>query len=460
MQNNSPDFFFRKSLFIGNRIDDHVNCNATYGTPTNGEVLVNLQFLNENSQPIQGRKVQIVQNWSGANKKKSTMTINSFGNVTFNIPYHSSVHESRNLEVYIDEADLKYRNQIYLPDFSTDFDVQFFPEGGVLLNNTLQVIAFKAIGTNGLSECVTGKVYSEHGEEISDILTQHSGMGSFLLKPLPGVHYYALIRSERGGERRFDLPQGVDEGVSIHVGNLRENIVYEVTDMRKDTSHPLHMLLHSRGITNLLMPLAKMSGQIQLDNLVPGIYVISILDDAGNTLCERLFFSKSRNPLSVDMTSDKDAYGRREGVDLSFKIHSNHGSSPAGFYSVSITNSRLVRADSLNDTMVSYLLLSSDIKGHIEKPLSYFMCDQVLQTCRLDLLMQTQAWRRYNTTDVACQRFRKAEYYLEVGQTLSGRVSNFFGKPAKNCNVYAIANHIFKATVTDSMGRDAIDLSR
>jgi hypothetical protein len=457
MQNNSPDFFFRKTLYIGNRIDDEVNCKATYGAPTNGKVLVHLQFSNSNFQPITGRSIYILENGLGVKDRNNLYVLDSLGRANVSIPYQESRDENEYLDVSIDDQDLKYQTSIYLPDFSHDFDVQFFPESGVFLNNCLQVVAFKAIGTDGLSESITGKVYSNNGIVKSEIVSNDKGMGKFVLNPVPEESYYAIIRSERGDEKRFDLPKATDEGVSLHVVFFGDKVFYEVTDKRADTSKSLFMLLHARGVPYMIMPLVNLSGQFRQDQLNPGIYAISILDSVGNTQCERLFFSTTANLPSVKMETDKAAYGRRESVDLSFTIQPINGKSPEGSYSVSVTDQRLVLNDSLNDNMVSYLLLSSDIKGHVEDPLSYFAGDPIDQSSRLDLLMQTQAWRCYNTAEVAQHRFKMPDSYIEVGQTLSGRVLNVLGRPPKECSVYAFGPGVFTGVKTDSLGRYLIN---
>ena len=46
---------------------------------------------------------------------------------------------------------------------------------------------------------------------------------------------------------------------------------------------------------------------------------------------------------------------------------------------------------------------------------------------------------------------------MELGQTLSGKVLNVFGRPVKNCDVIGLVNSSFITTQTDSLGRYVFD---
>lgn len=346
-----------------------------------------------------------------------------------------------------------------MPEFSTDFNVQFFPESGVFLNNDLQTIAFKAIGKDGLSVEISGKIFTDKNEEISEISTLNKGMGKFSIQTQPGESYYAMIKSSKGVEKRVELPKTESEAVAIHLVYNRGRILYEVVNQTKIENKSLYLLIHSRGKVFVVQPLKLTEGQISESLLPPGIVSFSVIDSLGHTFCERLSFIRPRSFPVISMVSDKSSYGKRELVNLSLNIQSGIGKPVNGSYSISVTDSRLVKSDSLGDNILSNLLLTSDIKGYIEDPAAYFADNTIATREKTDLLMMTQGWRRFNTADVVKGIYKQPTYYMEEGQALSGKVLNFFNKPSKKSDIIMISpyKNIIKTTKTDSLGRYLID---
>ncbi|HTI61011.1 MAG TPA: hypothetical protein VL525_18450, partial [Mucilaginibacter sp.] len=72
-------------------------------------------------------------------------------------------------------------------------DIQFFPEGGELVNGVRSRVAVKCTGTNGLGENIKGTVQDNTGNVVADFTTQHLGMGTFALIPEAGKTYKAII---------------------------------------------------------------------------------------------------------------------------------------------------------------------------------------------------------------------------------------------------------------------------
>ena len=350
------------------------------------------------------------------------------------------------------------KNQL-LPKLSTDFDVQFFPESGTILTNSLNNIAFKAIVSNGLSVDISGKLFNEQNEEILTFESLDKGMGKFILNPDPGVKYHALITSATGLEKRFDLPVPQPEGVALHLAGYGGNIIYEVINHSARPNTSLYLLVHSRGKVYIVSPVTKQNGKITESLLPAGINTFSIIDSAGNTFCERVLFDWALNKPTISMENSKASYGRREPVDLKIDIHSLTGNSSAGDFAISVTDSRTVLQDTLSDNILSYLLLSSDIKGYIEEPAAYFSGNPAVGRAKMDLLMLTQGWRRFSTPQIVKGVYPKLDYYLELGQALSGKVKNVLGKPSKKCDVIMLSAYKNRIRIvqTDSLGRYLID---
>lgn len=65
-------------------------------------------------------------------------------------------------------------------DSIASFEV--FPEGGNIVSNIQNKIAFKALNSKGVPIEVSGKLY-ENNSPILDFKSEHAGMGSFVFKP-------------------------------------------------------------------------------------------------------------------------------------------------------------------------------------------------------------------------------------------------------------------------------------
>lgn len=457
MQNVGTDFFFSKNILIGNKIDDRMSGKITYGTAVDGLVPATLTFTDAAQNPIVGKRVDIKQNWDSAKKKTFSMITANDGTVKWHIAIDPKDDSKKDIQVSMDDE--KYKTNISLPEFSSDFDVQFFPESGNLLDNTLQCLAFKAIGKDGLSVDITGKVFTYKNEEICELSTLIKGMGKFSIKTQPNERYYALVKKVNGIEKRVELPKTQTTGAAIQLVYNQGKILYKVCNQTTIPNESLYLLLHSRGKVFVVQPLKDLEGQISESLLPGGIVSFSVIDSLGNTYCERLSFVRNFNFPTVSLQSDKPVYSKREMVNLNFNVLSQQGNPVKGNFAISITDQQTVKQDSLADNIISNLLLTSDIKGYVEEPETYFADNKAATIEKTDVLMLTQGWRRFNTADIVKASYQQPKFYMEAGQVLSGKVINLFNKPSKKCGIIMIPsnNSDIKLAQTDSLGRYSID---
>jgi len=457
MQNVGTDFFFSKNILIGNKIDDRISSKITYAAAVDGLIPATLTFIDAVQNPIAGKRVDIKQNWNSAKKKAFSMITAKDGTVKWHIAIDPKDDSKKDIQVSMDGE--KYKTNISLPEFSSDFDVQFFPESGNLLDNTLQCVAFKAIGKDGLSVDITGKVFTDKNEEICELSTLVKGMGKFSIKTQPNERYYALVKRANGIEKRVELPKTQTTGAAIQLLYNQGKILYKVANQTTIPNESLYLLLHSRGKAFVVQPLRNLEGQI-LELLLPGgIVSFSVIDSLGNTYCERLSFVRNFNFPTVSMQSDKPVYSKREMVNLDFNLLSQQGNPVKGNFAISVTDQQTVKQDSLADNIISNLLLTSDIKGYVEEPVAYLVDNKTATREKTDVLMLTQGWRRFNTADIVKASYQPPKFYLEAGQVLSGKVMNLFNKPSKKCGIIMIPSYKsnVKLAKTDSLGRYSID---
>lgn len=339
------------------------------------------------------------------------------------------------------------------------FDIQFFPESGNYFTGDIQLIAFKAIGTDGLAEEVSGTVYNQQDEEITSFASSHRGMGRFALTAQPGDRFYARVSSGSGLTKRIDLPAPAENGIGLHLSHNRGKINFRVINRTELPIDSLNLMIHLRGEVILISGLSSYTGQLPDRFLPAGVASFSIIDASARVWCERLFFSRNMDEAVVSMTADRPEYLQRSPVELSFTIQKQDSTPLPGSYSLSITDQFHVKKDSLNDDIRSYLLLSSDLKGYIEQPQEYLSDHSALTREKTDLLMMTQGWSRFATAAIARAEFPPQEYYMEIGQATSGKVHNLFNKPVKGNDVMLLSSYKqqIRFSKTDSLGQYYFD---
>ena len=95
---------------------------------------------------------------------------------------------------------------------------------------------------------------------------------------------------------------------------------------------------------------------------------------------------------------------------------------------VSVTDADVVTEDSTQADILSSLLLTSEVKGHVETPSHYFTDVTERKRQELDLLMLTQGWRRYDTDSILAGCKPTLRNGFETEQAISGTVKRNWGK--------------------------------
>lgn len=454
LQKQGKDYLFNKKIRVLNPQDSKVQTDISYRKERNGYIAT-IKFLDGNGVPY----VHVPVTCS-VGKRKSIYS-------------DRKIYTDREgmLEMKIDSANevvrlafaegkpFYFERHIRVPELLDDFDVQFFPEGGTLLVGNRQQVAFKAMGSDGHSMEVTGMVYQD-SIPMLEIASEHDGMGSFLLPVNWGKRFRALVKTANGMEKWFDLPDAQVDGWGVIVQKEKEMIDYLVIQ-GEEAALPdqLYVLVLSQGTVFDIRPVeGKTRGRIDKDLLPEGISQMVLMDGEGKIYSQRLFFVRHNNYPSLVCESDKKKYVARDLVNLEIGFDGEYEEALAGTFSLSVTDDQKVQVDSLEDNILSNLLLTSNLRGRIENPAYYFneLTEKVAR--HLDLVMQTHGWTRFDPGRIARGEYPKVKYEIEVGQMISGQVKNFWGKKSQGANIALISNygHCYMAE-TDENGNFVVD---
>jgi hypothetical protein len=306
-------------------------------------------------------------------------------------------------------------------------DVQFFPEGGNLVDGIPAVVGFKAVDEQGNGVEVEGDVLDQNKTTVAHFQSQKFGMGRFTMMPSSAGHYTAYIKIGTGQLTMADFPGVSSHGYVLQVAQASGNqLNISVFSTDKDDSRALYLFIHTRGVTKYAHEINMVGGKVSLaiekSILGEGISSITLFSSNQQPVCERLYF-RMPSALPISAQSEMDEYPTRKKI-TSF-IHINNPEPDSAISSLSLS---VYRTDSLQfdpgTDIRSYLYLSSDLKGNIEHPEYYFTHTGEQSEKVMDNLMLTQGWRRFRWADVLEPASRNFEYIPEwAGHLVNARIT-------------------------------------
>jgi TonB-dependent SusC/RagA subfamily outer membrane receptor len=341
-------------------------------------------------------------------------------------------------------------------------DVQFFPEGGNMVIGIRSKMAFKAIDANGLGVEVNGTIVDNENRQVVSFASSHLGMGCFFINPEENKTYTAKITFPNGQEDVFGLPKPEAGGIVLSVDNdsvpkasvsIKANREYY-----QNNQHKNYTLLIQSGALVTTVNCKLDSPEIKLDilkrKLHSGVTTITLFSSDNEPLSERLIFIQNHDQLSLDLNTDKNTYSKREKVNIKLNALNRKGNGAEGHFSASVVDeSKVPGSEGNGENMLTYLLLTSDVKGYIEKPDYYFDDTAAGANNDLDILMLTQGYRRFEWKQVLDSVTQTSAWQPEKGIEIAGQVKSLFNKPIKNGAVTLISAHkgpIFTSTTDDN----------
>ena len=436
---NREDYFFEKKIFVADPMSSTIYVEPEFVINNKkGKLKLNVRDYNNETVEIKNANIRI-----DTGKMKKYDDEFSFG-----------ISSNKRHTIYVEFEANSRQYKKYIPVPEEDFDVSFFPESGYTVDDVPCKIGFKALKSTGVSEAVTGEVFDDENNSIGVFTSGHAGMGSFYLTPKDGKKYWAECVSSTGVKKRYELPQVRSDLCALKILQNKSKLYISIQKGSKYVEQPLHLLVHIRGAVIHSSKVAQTSISIEKAQLPSGVIQVVLLDEAKNVLSERLFFNLNQNELPVSaLETDKPEYKQRERVVANINISDIANVPLAGSFSVSVTDNNDVAPDS-SFSILSELLLSSEIKGYIESPAHYL--DNVQDA---DVLMLTQGWRRYNIPAVLKDTLEKPRHYMEAGQEISGTVKRVIGSKKNELNsitIFSPAGHLDMA-LSDENGRFAFN---
>ena len=293
----------------------------------------------------------------------------------------------------------------------------FYPEGGNLVADVPCRVAFEVAWDDG--EWVEGWLHI--GADSVPVLNR--GRGMFTITPHQGEEKELRFVTHDGESATAKLPQPEQIGVTLRTDIVDEGVMiglHVTGDLNPDS---LGMtVMHEGVVERFLQPSQKESAFLIKDSeLGTGVNQLTVFDSQGRVWADRLFFITKMDMMqpTLSVSGAKESYTPYEPINLTI---SSTRETEEGKVSLSVCDARNSDKSFDNGTILTEMLLGSEIRGFVPNPKWFFEKDDEEHRQALDLLMMTQGWRRFNWREMAVRGAWDLTQPKETTQILPGRV--------------------------------------
>jgi len=162
---------------------------------------------------------------------------------------------------------------------------------------------------------------------------------------------------------------------------------------------------------------------IPLDSLPTGVNQLTVFDGEGRIYADRLFFVNHHDydAPKLAVSGVRQSYEPFDSITLHLQLTDPVDSLSSLSLAVRDRDTEEDTYD--NGTILTEMLLASEIKGFVENPGYYFESDDSLRRQALDRLMMVQGWRRYKWREMADVEPLALPWLPEKFQTIGGCVN-------------------------------------
>ncbi len=283
-----------------------------------------------------------------------------------------------------------------------NYDLQFFPEGGSLVQGVQSKVAFKIVDQSGKGIDCKGFIVNKNNDTVATFQPFKFGIGNFDFTPGVGDNYKAIVKLPDTTFTR-DLPSALEQGYVMKLNSISGSQLRLIVTTNIRSADIVYLFVHTRQISKVAERGILVNGTVEFtidkNKLEDGVSHLTIFDRNSLPVCERLYFTQPTRKLIIQPALEEPEIVSRKKVRLTIHASDELKRSVPSDISVSI-----YRVDSLqsiqNETIDSYFWLTSDLRGTIESPAYYFSERNPEIDAATDNLMLTHGWRRFTWQNV------------------------------------------------------------
>lgn len=401
MQNFGVAHYFEKKLTVQKVVLPEVLMTLDFEQETYGEgsqVMAIFKARTKDNKALREKKVSFEVTVEGEQLCQEVVQTDEEGQayLAFKLP---EILTTQNvlLNVKLKQDSLEESIARMVPIVLNTLDVQFLPEGGHLIANRINRVAFKVLDEYGKPADIKAQLLDENQKIVSRFESYHQGMGTFEFVPQENRTYQVQVLEPKGIQENWSLPKA-SKRVGLYLEHQDSTaLVLAIYNNNKK----LKLIAQQQGNILYTQQVPAKDGTqtytIPTKNLSMGIVQLTVFDTQQHTLCERLVFVNKHRALNLSLKTNKSTYLPREEVALTLEAKDETGKGVLGNFSLAVVDDKNhTFIDDKQDNILSYLLMSSDLKGQVYEPNFYFDPNEPKADTALDYVLLTHGWRRYD----------------------------------------------------------------
>lgn len=435
-QNNKNLLAFEKDITIQSTVQPRLKMKLEFEKKAYGKgdkVVANLELNKNDNTALANTKVKFVATVDGQEINAGTATTDASGKtqLQFVLPKELNTIDGL-LNAMIDFEGRTESISRSVPIVLNKIDLQFYPEGGDMVNGMNSRVAFKAVNEFGKPADVEGIIVDEKGAFVQKFSSYHFGMGAVAFTPQNGHTYKARITKPTGILEEYTLPEVLRAGYVLQVQpGINEQLLVKVNSWQEEE---LHLIAQTRGnITyakSFKAPKGESTLPLNVKDFPIGVSQITLFDSKGIARCERLAFVGKTKQLNISVTTDKDQYQPREKVTMNIRVTDENGLPMPGNFALSVVDDNLLSfADDKQGNILAKMLLEPDLKEKVEEANFYFDKKEEKATLALDYLLMTSGWRHYTWQQITDNQFAGLTHQPEKAELTGVVMDAYTAKP-------------------------------
>jgi hypothetical protein len=293
--------------------------------------------------------------------------------------------------------------------------INFFPEGGDLINGVASVLAFEALNQHNKPAMISGAIKTSGNMLVDSFYTGNNGMGTVLFKPSAGEHYSAYWIDESGESHMSPVPDAKMNGLVLHTDPYKNGQLHCKLEKSVDASNLGKIIIigtsNQKVVYHNSFTLVNNIAETDINaNAFPcGVLQLTAFDANMSPLAERVVFINNQKAYAkIQLNKEIVGLNKRSRNEISIQVPDSGVTN----LSVSVTDAGLGYDSSQN--IYSDLLLAADLKGTIPDAAS-FLSNPVNANERLNLLLLTHGWRRFSWESVVSGKYPELKYPRDAG---------------------------------------------